>query len=93
VALINQIDATRLSMRAIREVNPAAQLIQTEDLGFTHSTPQLAYQAEYENQRRWLTWDFLTGKVIPGHSLWSGWRAWAWETARAPSPTIPARRT
>jgi dTDP-4-dehydrorhamnose reductase len=70
VALINQIDATRLSMRAIREVNPAAQLIQTEDLGFTHSTPQLAYQAEYENQRRWLTWDFLTGKVIPGHSLW-----------------------
>jgi dTDP-4-dehydrorhamnose reductase len=70
IALLNQIDATRLSMREIRKVNPHAQLIQTEDLGHTLSTPQLAYQAEYENNRRWLTWDLLTGKVTPGHPFW-----------------------
>jgi len=70
VALLNQVDATRLSMRAIREINPAAQLIQTEDLGHTLSTPQLAYQAEFENERRWLTWDLLAGRVTPGHYFW-----------------------
>jgi dTDP-4-dehydrorhamnose reductase len=70
VALLNQIDATRLSMRAIRQVNPAARLIQTEDLGHTMSTAPLAYQAEFENQRRWLTWDLLTGRVTPDHPLW-----------------------
>lgn len=70
VALFNQIDATRLSMCAIRAVNPQAQLIQTEDLGHTFSTPQLSDQAEFENARRWLTWDLLTGRVIPGHYFW-----------------------
>ncbi|MBW3560202.1 MAG: sugar nucleotide-binding protein [Proteobacteria bacterium] len=70
LALLNQIDATRLAMRAIRRVNPAAQLIQTEDLGHTLSTPELASQAEFENQRRWLTWDLLTGRVTPGHYFW-----------------------
>ncbi len=68
-ALLNQIDATRLSMRAIRRVNPEARLIQTEDLGETHSTPTLAYQADYENLRRWATWDLLTGRVTPEHGL------------------------
>lgn len=70
VALLNQVDATRLSMRAIRAVNPDAKLVQTEDLGHTFSTPQLAYQAEFENNRRWLTWDLLTGRVTPDHPLW-----------------------
>lgn len=62
-ALLNQIDATRLSMKAIRAVNPAAKLVQTEDLGFVFSTPPLAYQADYDNARRWLTWDLLTGRL------------------------------
>lgn len=70
VALLNQIDATRLSMRAIRAVNPQAQLIQTDDLGHTFSTPPLRDQAEFENQRRWLSWDLLTGRVVPGHYFW-----------------------
>jgi dTDP-4-dehydrorhamnose reductase len=39
-------------MRAIRQVNPAAHLIQTEDLAKAHSTPALAYQARHENARR-----------------------------------------
>lgn len=70
-ALLNQIDATRLAMRAIRRVNPAARLIQTEDLGETHAAGDLAGVARYYNDRRWLTWDLLCGRVTPGHPMWN----------------------
>ena len=60
--LFNQINGIRLAMRAIRKVNPAAKLIQTEDLGRVFATPQLAYQAEHENHRRWLGLDLLMGR-------------------------------
>jgi dTDP-4-dehydrorhamnose reductase len=70
-ALLNEIDATRLSMRQIRQVNPQARLIQTDDLGYTHAAQgRLASQADFENQRRWLTWDLLAGRVTPEHPLW-----------------------
>jgi dTDP-4-dehydrorhamnose reductase len=69
-ALLNEIRGTILAMRAIREVNPAAALIQTEDAGRSYSTPLLAYQAAYENHRRWLTFDLLTGRVNRDHPLW-----------------------
>jgi dTDP-4-dehydrorhamnose reductase len=68
--LLNQLKAVVLSMQAIRSINPNAKLIQTEDLGKTYSTPLLEYQAIFENHRRWLTFDFLCGKVIPDHPLW-----------------------
>ena len=68
-ALLNQIRATRLAMDAIRSVTPHAQLIQTEDLGCTHATPGLAYQADFENERRWLTFDLLCSRVRPGHPM------------------------
>ncbi len=57
-------------MRAIRAVNPDARLVQTEDLGHTFATPPLAQQAAYDNGRRWLAWDLLTGKVGPDHAFW-----------------------
>lgn len=69
-ALVNQIDATRLAMRAIRAVNPRARLIQTEDLGQTYSTKALSGVARYYNDRRWLTWDMLCGHVVPSHPMW-----------------------
>lgn len=69
LALVNQIDATRLAMRAIRRVNPGARLIQTEDLGRTYSTRAVAHQASFDNQRRWMTWDLLCGKVTAEHPL------------------------
>ncbi|MEN3343211.1 MAG: dTDP-4-dehydrorhamnose reductase [Actinomycetota bacterium] len=68
-ALLNQVRAVVLSMRAIREVVPGARLIQTDDLGKTHSTPLLGYQAEHENERRWSTWDLLCGR-------WRGIEDW-----------------
>jgi dTDP-4-dehydrorhamnose reductase len=58
-------------MRAIRQINPRARLVQTEDLAKAHSTPSLAYQARHENARRWLTLDLPTGRVAAGHPLWS----------------------
>ncbi len=69
-AFLNQIDATREAMKRIRAVNPAAQLVQTEDLGQTYSTAPLADQAAFENHRRWLTWDLLAGKVTRDHPFW-----------------------
>jgi dTDP-4-dehydrorhamnose reductase len=68
--LLNEIRGTVLSMQAIRKVNPSAKLVQTEDLGKTYSTPKLKYQAKFENERRWLTFDLLCGKVKKGHLLW-----------------------
>jgi dTDP-4-dehydrorhamnose reductase len=68
--LLNQVKAVVLSMKAIRAVNPSAKLIQTEDIAKIHSKPALAYQADFENERRWLTYDLLCGRVRPGHSLW-----------------------
>jgi dTDP-4-dehydrorhamnose reductase len=70
-ALLNQCRAIVLAMRAIREVNPSAQLIQTEDLGKTFSTRTLAYQAEFENERRWLTYDLLAGFLKRESLMWS----------------------
>jgi dTDP-4-dehydrorhamnose reductase len=68
--LISEMKATVLAMKAIRTVNPDAKLIQTEDLGKTHSTPKLRYQANFENKRRWLSFDLLCGKLAPGHPLY-----------------------
>jgi dTDP-4-dehydrorhamnose reductase len=69
-ALVNQCKATVLAMRAIRTVRTDAQLVQTDDLGKTFSTPLLAYQAEHENQRRWLSFDLLCGRVDRDHPWW-----------------------
>lgn len=69
--LLNQVKAIVLSMQAIRSVNPGAKLIQTEDLSKTHSTPLLTYQADFENKRRWLTYDLLCGKVNRKHFFWN----------------------
>ncbi|MEZ0169184.1 family 1 glycosylhydrolase [Microvirga sp. TS319] len=68
--LVNECKATVLSMRAIRKVQPDAKLVQTDDMGKTFSTPLLGYQAEHENQRRFLGFDLLCGMVDRGHPWW-----------------------
>jgi dTDP-4-dehydrorhamnose reductase len=67
--LLNECRAIALSMRAIRRVNSSARLVQTEDVGLTRSTPQLRYQADFENERRFLSFDLLTGRVGAAHPL------------------------
>jgi len=69
-ALLIQCKAVVLCMREIRKVNPNAKLVQTDDLGKTYSTPELAKVAEFYNERRWLAWDLLCGTVGPEHKLW-----------------------
>jgi dTDP-4-dehydrorhamnose reductase len=74
-ALLNQCQATVMAMREIRKVNPRAKLIQTEDLGKVHCDEALRYQADFENERRWLTWDLLCGRIDRSHYLWGFLRA------------------
>ena len=69
MALLNQVDAIRGAMKAIRAVNPEARLVQTEDLGRTYATSAVAHQASFDNERRWLTWDLLEGRVTRSHPL------------------------
>ncbi len=71
-AVLVECRAILAAMRAIREIVPHARLVQTEDLGTVYSTPPLAYQADYENERRFLSLDLLAGRVGPDHPL-RGW--------------------
>ncbi|MFN3877257.1 MAG: UDP-galactopyranose mutase [Brevundimonas sp.] len=68
-ALLNQIDATAAAMTSIRTVTPDARLIQTEDFGHVTATPPCDPQAEFENLRRYMTWDLLAGRVDAAHPL------------------------
>jgi dTDP-4-dehydrorhamnose reductase len=69
-ALLIQCRAIAGSMAAIRLVNPRALLVQTEDMGFTRATSALRYQADFENERRWLSLDLLAGRVSKRHPLY-----------------------
>lgn len=68
--LLHQLKGVVLAMQEIRKINPCAKLVQTEDLSKIYSTPKLSYQAKFENKRRWLTYDLLSGKVNEAHPLW-----------------------
>jgi len=70
-ALLNECLGTRAAMQAVREIAPAARLVQTEDLAHIHAAPALGYQARFENERRWLTWDLLCGRVDRTHPLYA----------------------
>ena len=68
--LLSECKATIMAMAAIREINPNAKLIQTEDLGKVYSTPLLKYQADFENERRWLSYDLITGMLTPDKTMY-----------------------
>jgi dTDP-4-dehydrorhamnose reductase len=70
-ALVNECRGSLEAMRAIRAHIPHAKLVQTEDLGKCFATAPLGYQAAFENERRWLSLDLLSGKVTPDHKLYS----------------------
>lgn len=65
--LVAQCRGAQLAMRAIRAACPGAVHLPTEDLGRTLGTRRMAYQADFENERRWLSFDLLCGKVDRGH--------------------------
>ena len=69
-ALLHEMAGTQLAMQAVRQVQPKATLVLTEDLGYTQSAPLLAYQAAFENERRWLSYDLALGLMNPTHPLY-----------------------
>ncbi|WP_133366612.1 family 1 glycosylhydrolase [Qipengyuania sediminis] len=93
LALLNQVDATRAAMAAIRAEIGDARLVQTEDLGLTLSTPALAPYAEHYNTRRWASWDLLTGRITRTHPLYERIAAYGFANrldAIADDPCPPA---
>ncbi|NEX60302.1 family 1 glycosylhydrolase [Noviherbaspirillum galbum] len=68
-ALFNECRGVKLAMAAIRRVIPGARLVQTDDMGKAFSIPDLQHEADYQNERRWLAFDLLVGRVGPQH----GW--------------------
>jgi dTDP-4-dehydrorhamnose reductase len=67
--LLTQLRAIREAMRQIRTINSEAVLIVNEDVARTFSTPPLASEATFLNERRWLTWDLLFGRVTREHPM------------------------
>jgi dTDP-4-dehydrorhamnose reductase len=68
--LLNQVKGVILAMLEIRKVIPDARLVQTEDLAKIHATPGMAYQADFENERRWVSLDLLTGTLSPARRMY-----------------------
>ena len=62
-ALLNQCRAIVLSMRAIRRVNPDAQLVQTDDLGKTYGTGRWPTWPTSTTSAAGSRWDLLCGRV------------------------------
>jgi len=96
-ALVNQVCGIAQAMAAIRTVNPHARLVQTEDLGLTTTaSPALQPQADFDNERRWLSLDLLAGRVGARHPL----RRWLLQhgaredelDALCEAPCLPQRR-
>ena len=69
-ALLVQCRAIVMSMQAIHRLTPSAELVQTEDIGRTFARSGATRQAAFYNERRWLTYDLLCGRVTPDHPLW-----------------------
>ena len=69
-ALLNQCRGVVLAMLAIRRVNPDAKLVQTDDLGKSYGTREISALTDLYNERRWLAWDLLCGRVDHAHPLW-----------------------
>jgi dTDP-4-dehydrorhamnose reductase len=70
-ALLNQCRAIVEGMRRIRDTTPEAQLVQTEDAASTRGTLALAEQVAFENERRWVSFDLIGGRMTEAHRLWS----------------------
>ena len=71
-AVVAQCRAALLAMRAVRDRIPGARFMHTEDVARTFATVPLAMQADYENDRRWLSLDLLFGRVDHAHP-WRGY--------------------
>jgi dTDP-4-dehydrorhamnose reductase len=71
-ALVHQVQATLVAMERIREFEPAAQLVMTEDLQrFTAGDERVADYAAFLRERSYLSIELTAGRVVPGHPLYA----------------------
>jgi dTDP-4-dehydrorhamnose reductase len=71
-ALVHQVRATQLAMERIRAVEPAAELVMTEDLQrFTAADPRVADYVAFLRERAMLSIELTAGRVAPGHPLYA----------------------
>ena len=68
--LLAQARAFRDAARAIRSVRPDARILINEDIGRTFGTRPRQALIDHANERRWLTFDLVTGRFDPSHPLW-----------------------
>ncbi len=79
-AIVNETRGIVLAMQAIRRHVPDAELVYTEDVCRHSSTPKLAAEATFRNQRRWIGLDLVCGRIDADHPLH------AWLVAHGISP-------
>jgi dTDP-4-dehydrorhamnose reductase len=69
--LLAQAQGFVAASRAIRAVRPDAMIILNEDVGQTWGTRACRSAVGHANERRWLSFDLVTGRVDRSHPLWS----------------------
>jgi dTDP-4-dehydrorhamnose reductase len=69
--LVAQCRGVAAAARAIRAVRHDATILVNEDVGHTFASPGLRHVADRHNERRWLSFDLLTGRVDRSHRAWS----------------------
>ena len=75
-AIVNEALAMQLGMRAIRQYNPHAEFVITEDLqsfsvrGELRSTALTTFAA-HKRERMYLSIELVSGTVVPGHPLYA----------------------
>ena len=71
-AIVNQMLAVAAAMERIRAVEPAAELVITEDLQrFTAADAGVAPYVAFLRERAFLSIELAAGRVVPGHSLYA----------------------
>jgi dTDP-4-dehydrorhamnose reductase len=69
--MLAQAEAFVEASRAIRSATPDARILVNEDLGQSIGSPACEAAARRDSERRWLTFDLLSGQVDQSHVLWS----------------------
>jgi dTDP-4-dehydrorhamnose reductase len=68
--VLAQAEAYVEAARALRSATPEARIIVNEDLGRTLGSPACAAAAQRDTERRWLTFDLLSGRIDERHAVW-----------------------
>jgi dTDP-4-dehydrorhamnose reductase len=68
--LVAECQAIRAAARALHRHDPSVRVLVNEDACETYGTPEVADVVSFYNDRRWLTFDLVTGRVDPHHPMW-----------------------